>query len=40
MRERAREYCNNTTIILAVALISAILGGLLGVFAYYKQWLG
>jgi hypothetical protein len=40
MRESVREYCNNTTIILVVALVSALLGGLLGVFAYYKQWLG
>lgn len=40
MREKNREYCNNTTIIFVVVLISALLGGLLGVFAYYKQWLG
>lgn len=40
MREKVREYCNNTTMILVVTLISSVLGGLLGVFAYYKQWLG
>jgi hypothetical protein len=40
MREKVKENCNNTTIILVVALISGVLGSLLGVFAYYKQWLG
>lgn len=34
------KLCNKPIIILIGTLIGAIGGGVLGVFAYYGQWLG
>jgi hypothetical protein len=40
MKEKIKGYCNKPTLILAAALIGAIGGGIIGVLAYYGQWLG
>lgn len=40
MKEQISKVCNNPVVILATALVSTLIGGILGVFAYYEQWLG
>lgn len=40
MRDKRKDYCNNTAFIMIFAVVSAIAGGVLGVFAYYRHWLG
>ncbi|WP_304683286.1 hypothetical protein [uncultured Clostridium sp.] len=40
MKEQINKICNNHIVILLTALVSAFIGGVLGVFAYYGQWLG
>lgn len=39
MKEKIK-YCDKPIIIFIGLLISAIGGGILGIFAYYGQWLG
>lgn len=40
MKRQINKICNNPIVILSTALVSTFIGGVLGVFAYYGQWLG
>lgn len=40
MKENLKQWCNKPIVILMASVVAASLGGLLGVFAYYGQWLG
>lgn len=40
MKEKINKVCNNSIVILGVAVVSSLIGGALGVVAYYGQWLG
>lgn len=40
MKEKINKVCTNPIAILEAVLVCAFIGGTLGVFAYYGQWLG
>lgn len=40
MKVKINKICSNPIVILGATLVSLIIGGILGVFAYYGQWLG
>ncbi|WP_279289597.1 hypothetical protein [Clostridium gallinarum] len=40
MKEKINKVCSNPIAILGAGLISLIIGGTLGILAYYGQWLG
>ncbi len=40
MKGQINKICNNPIVILSTVVVSVFIGGVLGVFAYYGQWLG
>ena len=40
MKEKINKTCNNSIVLLVTALVSTLIGGTLGIFAYYGKWLG
>ncbi len=40
MKEKIQESFDNPIFILAGTIIGSVAGGILGVIAYYGQWLG
>lgn len=40
MKEKINKVCNNSIVILGVAVAFSLIGGAFGVLAYYGQWLG
>lgn len=40
MKGKINKVCSNPIAILGTVLVSLLIGGTLGIFAYYGQWLG
>lgn len=40
MKEKMKQLCNKPSVIITGTVIAGIVGGILGVHAYYGQWLG
>lgn len=40
MKEKIKQWSNKPSVILTATVIAGIVGAILGVHAYYGQWLG
>ena len=40
MREKAKQWWNKPILVLIASVVGGVVGAILGVFAYYGNWLG